>query len=1601
MAVQKLTPRYLNKDDDERLVKATEMTDALNVRVSSDENGDALVLKNAYGNTEITLNTALPSGTNKVVGSVASEQSNSIYYFVWNSNNDHSIYKYSVGTNKSEQVYKDSVLAFNKNGFVKGNVVTSIDGDELLYFNSGTSEPKKINASKALRDSNYPRAGGSTDEEKLLFLTVAKQPPLKPPTFSIVNNASLKTNNISDKVFQFAYRYIYEDGEVSALSPYSSLTTSVAQLRDGFNTQAARDFYNQINVFVRNTIADVSKIQVFAREGNEGTFYEIAEKTNTKNTNAVTINFNNQFRGEALSVDDKNKLFDNVPQQADSQEIVDGRLMYGGYTEGYPNTNPNVSLIANYKDTEEIYNITVQSLSSSGAVGGATIIRLNYDSFPSTFTEESTVYINTTITADTLTVNGGGGVNDHLDFEQVSVTIADLDGQNAEVKTLNRTKEAVEFIPSGIFLNEKIIIPANTSKADAKALVKSTILGKKYDIMLAPTRDQNVIFDSGGDAITKFTSLVTGRAVVTAIDGSTGTGDKIAFRMDKLEMYIGASDTKLAPLKALKNLLIPDGSIARDIANLGGLKEAAGIVFEGGKQRVVVSSAIIEVFFNPDNLSDSGLRYNFDASLAATGVMFASPTADSATKSFKSGSTHKMGIVYYDDRNRSGGVQELGEVYIESLNNRSSENNLDGAASVVMRLPEAAPSWARRWAPVYKGRGSSELRLMYSLDGAFVPFRTDAKSAGRSVNKKIYLSLNSVFGATTGYNESTGANLNYEFRKGDRLRVLEYQDGTRTNLDFKILGSEILLADDNNPILDTSAERTIERTTGSFLIVEEDPGATGFTIKSILDRSTNWNDRCVVEIYNVGGEESDIYYELGKGYDVISSVHSDERVSSTGIGVTVSSVSGESNNEYFGTTSVKVFKGDVISVNSIKLNILNTYERGGVFYFYGDTVTPSGLSVASYTGASVDNPEKVIDLSLGDVYFRKRSLYSSTANDKIFSGQLANVPSISMVKYIEDYSVSDFFPSKSSSIGRPIAPITDAETVKRSGSITYSEVYLPDGTFNGLSSFNLSLANFKDLAYEHGSIKGLVGYNQKLYFIQENRAGSLAVNRNVIDTGSGDNLVALSKNVLQSEQYYVGEYGTAHPESVSTRDGMVYFADVKRGRVLRIDSQGLTIISDANMSSYFDDKFGVISKYSPTTVIGGIDRDNDEYILSSPDITEAQVTVDLHPADSTIDYTYPAQVSASQVIADYEYNPSAVFSFDTEERTFNTICDEFQDSVGAVVYLEELADGGVIYVDSPYEVSNLYGVATNRNRDFYVSINVNMFLPGFTFDNSYCTSDDVGGITSDSVVSNEFTVAYGTSDKAWTTRYSFVPESIVSLNNDLYTFKSGKIYKHSESVNRNTYYGGSVAESIVETIANGAPSAIKSFESLSIEGNAAWQAVVSTTDQTATLAGTVFVDPDTTPNNVWREKEGFYYAAIHGDTSSHGSTISSVTSTSEIFSLGTVASDVTGAASVTFDNAISSIPFPLGSTAAVYKLNGSQLDSLSVHPVSIDSDNSITLSGNVTVSDGDILIVVGNSAIEGDQIRDYFAKIKLTKSSANPIELYAVNIVFADSKLHN
>lgn len=1537
MAVHKLTPRYLNKDDDERLIKSTEMTDAINVRISTDENGDSLVLKNAYGNTAVDLDSSLPAGTNKVIGSVSDEQLGFIFYFVWNSNEDHSIYRYSVGANQAQRVIKDSVLEFTENGFVKGNIYVNINDDVLLYFNDSLTAPKKINTTKALING-YPQFLTGTDEEKLLVLTAAKQPPLSPPSYSFVNNSSLKENRIKEKNFQFAYKYIYEDGEHSAMSPYSSLTVSTPQLKDSFSNQGQLNFFNQINIFVKNSPADVDKIAVYAREGNEGAFYLIKELSNNVGTTSSTVNFTNESIGTALPLNEQNKLYDNVPQVADSQEIVSGRLMYGGYSEGYPNVNvSNADVLPNYYDDEKIYNVTT-SFDSNGQV------EFDWSELPDSFDTNSVLYVNMTFRAEEILLQSSG--DSDLDLQNTySITSTDGDGGASKVSQIEKARDGLKFLMGGINVKKKIDIPSGTTRNGVISLFKSSTQGNREECLLSPL--------PGGKSITNLTtggtSLFTvesgdfkGRAIVELFWNGTAT---LNFRFIYVDLAINS------------------------------------FFFGGNKREIIGAAEEARIRWNWTLSGSADITTAYTNENLLIGSFFASRSFY-GERAFKSGSSHKLGIVYYDDRNRSSGVQELTSLYVDDLSSRGSRVNLDngntasyGRASAVIRLKNQPPSWAKKWSPVYTGKGNTELKLFYGIQGAYIPFRDDASLSSFSSSKNIYLSLKHLFDSDSSYVRGDGADISYTFEKGDKLRIIDYSNGSKESQEFEVVDFVTLSDDDNNPILNKGSESSIKSTTGSFIVIKENIDAVPFRRSRIIKNTSGWFDKCIVEIVRSKQQVgTDVYYELGFSYDITNNIHEDERVS-TSVPVAIESGSTASDVQF--TTAVKVFKGDVIVNGDYVITVGNVTEYDNQYYVYATAnVTPIN---GTYT---VSNPDTVIELEHGDVYWKLRTLYVETDQPTSWQSQ-SWVRQNAVIRYVEDYSVSDFFNSNSTSIGRPIAYIPDAKTVKRKGSITYSDFDAEDSLRLNLSSFNLSLANFKDTSYEYGSIKYLVGYNDVLYSLQEKRVARLPVSRNIVQTGTGDNLVTIDSNVLGQEQYYVGEYGVGrHPESVAFKDGMTYFCDVNAGKVIRIDSQGVTIISDVNMSSYFESKFNDVSRFPSHLVGGGIDSDNDHYLVHSGEVTTSQVLID----DGDYSYDVSLDSTGTQVSAQTQYNPSAVFGFSTDPRTLDSTCDFFDSGAEAVVYLDQLSSGAPVYVNIPYQASNVLGVATNSNFDFFVTIRVNMYLPGFFFDNGFCTSDNSGSIDPNSSAIESFTAAYSMGDRVWTTLYSFVPERVDSVHSLMYTFRNGRIYKHDETSDRNRWYGGAVEATTVEVVSNTSPSAIKTFESISLEGNSKWDTTVSTTNQSASIS-----------ESSLKSKEGFYYGYVHGSTSSYGSTITSLSSTSELFTLGEVSDNVSGS-SVTFTNKLAS--FPIGTTATLYSVNGTTLVSKAVNPTSVNG-STVTFSGNVTASAGDLLVVIGDSSIEGDQIRDYYMKVRISKATTSPIELFAINTIVTDSKAHN
>ena len=124
--IDKLTPRVLQTSKDNRAMGPAEMLDALNITVTGDEEGGAGVLKNVKGTNEVSVAhelAGLPEGENVVIGSTKDETLGVVYFFVWNENNNHSVFAYSAVTNTYRLILQTPELNFDRNGFVKGDVI--------------------------------------------------------------------------------------------------------------------------------------------------------------------------------------------------------------------------------------------------------------------------------------------------------------------------------------------------------------------------------------------------------------------------------------------------------------------------------------------------------------------------------------------------------------------------------------------------------------------------------------------------------------------------------------------------------------------------------------------------------------------------------------------------------------------------------------------------------------------------------------------------------------------------------------------------------------------------------------------------------------------------------------------------------------------------------------------------------------------------------------------------------------------------------------------------------------------------------------------------------------------------------------------------------------------------------------------------------------------------------------------------------------------------------------------------------------------------------------------------------------------------------------
>lgn len=329
------TSGKMNKDVDERLMPKGEYRDALNVKINNSNGSDVGAIENSLSNASVS---SLSLGSNPTtIGVVEDDSSNSIYWCVVSSSGSY-ICEYVKGTGASiilsDERVSGNILNFQSDSLIDMAVINDAENDRtILFLTDGVNEPKyfTVDGAKALTNSSF----------ELEDVSVIKSAPYEAPSFALSKTTSLE-NNIEDKFYAFSYRYIYENDDVSALSPFSNF----AFMPDNFSydysagtNKSMFNDYNKIELSVDTGSSRVKEIEVVAKIAGNNTYY-VVEKINKQDkglSDDSTYNFEFQDNKifKALPESQVLRLYDNVPIKAKTVEVMANRIMFGNYIEGY------------------------------------------------------------------------------------------------------------------------------------------------------------------------------------------------------------------------------------------------------------------------------------------------------------------------------------------------------------------------------------------------------------------------------------------------------------------------------------------------------------------------------------------------------------------------------------------------------------------------------------------------------------------------------------------------------------------------------------------------------------------------------------------------------------------------------------------------------------------------------------------------------------------------------------------------------------------------------------------------------------------------------------------------------------------------------------------------------------------------------------------------------------------------------------------------------------------------------------------------------------------------------------------------------------------
>lgn len=239
----------------------------------------------------------------------------------------------------------------------------------------------------------------------------------------------------------------------------------------------------------------------------------------------------------------------------------------------------------------------------------------------------------------------------------------------------------------------------------------------------------------------------------------------------------------------------------------------------------------------------------------------------------------------------------------------------------------------------------------------------------------------------------------------------------------------------------------------------------------------------------------------------------------------------------------------------------------------------------------------------------------------------------------------------------------------------------------------------------------------------------------------------------------------------------------------------------------------------------------------------------------------------------------------------------------------------------------------------------------------------------------EVTLSYSPAVKGWPSFYSFIPEYTQGMNNYLYTFNNGQLYRHNTNPLRNNFYGVQY-NTTIKSVFNKGPLENKLFKTLILESDAPWSATLATDlPQVGSIADTYF-----------EKKEGNYFAFVRfleTDINLLMRYANGIANVTTVDATTPTATTLTFASSVNIGSIISIGDMVYyGSTPTL----GGVVTALTGQVVTIDT----TITGASAPSDGDFILYVKNTVAESHGVMGHYCEYELTNTLTSKVELFSV-----------